>query len=105
MNFEMILSKKWNDCMKKIAIFCGGNSSIDPKYIVAAKKFVEVLAEANVGVVYGGGSSGMMGAIADHMIELQGDIIGVLPNFLVNRELAHPKIKDLHIVNSMQERP
>jgi uncharacterized protein (TIGR00730 family) len=93
-----------DDHMKKIAIFCGGNTDIPHKYITEAKKFVEILADANIGIVYGGGSTGIMGAIADYMVKLNGDIIGVMPNFLVNRELAHHKIKNLHIVNSMQER-
>jgi predicted Rossmann-fold nucleotide-binding protein len=67
--------------MKKIAIFCGGNSDVGYKYISEAKKFVEVLADANIGIVYGGGSTGIMGAIADHMIKLNGDITGVMPQW------------------------
>lgn len=90
--------------MEKIAIFCGGNTDVGQKYTIGAKKFVEVLVAANIGIVYGGGSTGVMGAIADHMIKLNGNIIGVIPEFLVNRELAHRKIKNLQIVNSMQER-
>lgn len=90
--------------MKNIAIFCGGNPNIDHKYVEAAKQFVEVLVEAGMGIVYGGGGRGIMGVIADRMIELNGDIIGVTPVFLANRELAHKKVKNMHVVNSMAER-
>jgi uncharacterized protein (TIGR00730 family) len=95
---------KTDDYMKKIAIFCGGNADVGQKYITRAKEFVEVLVDAKISIVYGGGSTGIMGAIGDHVVKLNGDIIGVIPEFLVNRELAHRKIKNLHIVNSMQER-
>src|SRR5579872_635861 len=90
--------------MKKIAVFCGGNASIAHKYITSAKKFVEALIDANMSIIYGGGNTGIMGAIADHMVKLHGNIIGVMPEFLVNCERAHPKITNLHIVDSMQER-
>jgi len=90
--------------MKNIAIFCGGNTGVGKRYIDGAKKFVEVLVAANIGIVYGGGSTGIMGVIADHIVKLNGEIIGVMPELLVKRELAHRKIKKLHIVSSMQER-
>jgi len=89
--------------MKRIAVFCGGNVDIGAKYIRGAKRFVEALSDANIGIVYGGGNAGIMGAIAEHMVKLNGDIIGVIPEFLFNREVPHG-IKNLHIVNSMEER-
>jgi hypothetical protein len=73
-------------------------------FAAAARACAEALHERGLGLVYGGGSIGIMGALADRMLELGGEVIGVIPAFLVDRELAHPRVDDMRIVSSMHER-
>ena len=85
-------------------MFCGANPGLDPVYRSAARDLGTTLAEAGIGLVFGGGSVGLMGTIADAVLEAKGEVIGVIPQALVDRELAHRRVADLRIVSSMHER-
>ena len=90
--------------MKKIAIFCGASSGFDPIYTTKAKELGNLLVKNNIGMVFGGGKVGMMGAIADEMLQKGGEIIGVIPHFLRHEEVEHPEIKQMMVSNTMSER-
>ncbi len=90
--------------MKRICVFCGSNQGARPEYCRAAIEFAEELAARRIGLVYGGASVGLMGIIAEKMLSCGGEVIGVIPNMLVEREAAHHKLTELHQVNSMHER-
>lgn len=90
--------------MNSIAIFCGSTLGSDPVYADAAKKTGKYLAQQGKTLVYGGGRSGLMGIVADSALEAGGKVIGVIPQGLVDRELAHPNLTELHVVTSMHER-
>ncbi len=90
--------------MKRITVFCGANSGVHPSYMKAASALGKLMAEQNIGLVYGGASVGLMGAIADAVISAGGHVIGVMPQHLVDREIAHQGLTDLRIVNTMHER-
>lgn len=90
--------------MKRIAVYCGasmGNSSV---YQELAEKLGSWLVSQKLGLVYGGGDVGLMGVIADTVLASDGEVIGVMPTFLVEREIAHPKLTELIIVADMHER-
>jgi uncharacterized protein (TIGR00730 family) len=89
---------------RNVCIFCGSNSGNDPGFIQEAKKLAQVLASQNYGIVYGGASVGIMGAVADAMLEAGGRVSGVIPQTLVDREVAHRRLTDLRIVPTMHER-
>ncbi|MDP9201960.1 MAG: TIGR00730 family Rossman fold protein [Gemmatimonadota bacterium] len=90
--------------MRRLAIFCGSNPGARPDYIEAARSFGKLLAERGIGIVYGGSNVGLMAALADAMADELGDIIGVIPRMLVEREVANTTLSDLRIVSSMHER-
>lgn len=90
--------------MQRLCVFCGSNVGDDAVYVQAARSMGKALAAANIGLVYGGGSVGLMGAIADAVLEAGGQVSGVIPRALVERELGHSGVTDLHIVGSMHER-
>lgn len=90
--------------MKRIAIFCGSNSGNDPEYFLAAKSVGKILAQNKIEVVYGGSNAGLMGVVADSVIENSGVIKGVIPDFLMSKELAHQNLSELIVVGSMHER-
>jgi len=90
--------------MKRIAIYCGSATPADPVYIESARQVGRSLAERGIGVVYGGGRLGLMGAVADAALEAGGEVIGVIPQALVNAEVAHRGLSELHIVQTMHER-
>ena len=90
--------------MKKLAIFCGSSNGASEIYIEGAKKLGKELAKRNITLVYGGASVGIMGAIADSVLSEGGYVIGVMPSFLDNREIAHKNLSELIIVESMHER-
>jgi uncharacterized protein (TIGR00730 family) len=89
---------------RRVCVFCGSSPGRDPAFAAAARACAEALHERGLGLVYGGGTVGMMGVLADRMLELGGDVIGVIPEFLVDRELAHRRVADMRIVSSMHER-
>lgn len=90
--------------MKSIAIFCGSSLGTEQSFTEAAVKTGQYLAQQGKTLVYGGGRSGLMGLVADSALEAGGQVIGVIPQGLVDRELAHPHLTELHIVTSMHER-
>ncbi|WP_026581280.1 TIGR00730 family Rossman fold protein [Bacillus sp. J33] len=90
--------------MKRIAVFCGSSNGASEVYIEGAKKLGKELAKRNIELVYGGASVGIMGAVADSVLEEGGYVIGVMPRFLENREISHKNLSELIIVDSMHER-
>jgi uncharacterized protein (TIGR00730 family) len=90
--------------MKRVAVYCGSASPADPVYIEAARHVGRTLAERNIGIVYGGGRLGLMGAVADAALEAGGEVIGVIPELLVSAEVAHRGCTELHVVATMHER-
>ena len=90
--------------MNRLAVYCGSASPPDPRYIEHARFVGRTLAERGIGVVYGGGRLGLMGAVADGAIEAGGVVIGVIPEALVNLEVAHRGLTELHVVKTMHER-
>lgn len=90
--------------MKRVCVFCGSNAGADPVYTRAAAEFGARLARRGVSVVYGGSNVGVMGALADGAMAAGGEVIGVIPEALVRKEVAHPAITDLRVVGSMHER-
>jgi uncharacterized protein (TIGR00730 family) len=87
-----------------VCVFCGASSGRQAAYAEAARSFGAALAGRGLGLVFGGGRVGLMGAVADGTIEAGGDAIGVIPRSLVDRELAHDSLTELHVVESLHER-
>jgi hypothetical protein len=90
--------------LRRIAVFCGSSLGSAPRLADAAATFARLLVGQGIGIVYGGASCGLMGLIADQALAAGGEVIGVLPRSLQERELAHRGLTQLHIVNSMHER-
>ena len=90
--------------LQSICVFCGSSTGSDSAYTEAARSLGTTLAEADIRLVFGGGHVGLMGEISNAALAAGGDVIGVIPKFLVERELAHEALTDLRIVRSMHER-
>lgn len=90
--------------MKSICVFCGSRPGADPAYTKAAEALGRTLAQSNVTLVYGGGRVGLMGIVANASLEAGGEVVGVMPKALVEREIAHTGLTKLHVVGSMHER-
>lgn len=90
--------------MKKICVYCGSSSGGKPEYLDAANILAEEFIKRGIGLVYGGASVGLMGKIADKDLALGGEVIGVIPHALAEKELSHPGLTELKVVNSMHER-
>ncbi len=90
--------------MKYICVFCGSSMGLRPAYKLAAQAMGETLARRDLGLVYGGGNVGLMGIVADAALAAGGQVIGVIPEFLVAKEVAHTGLTKLHVVGSMHER-
>lgn len=90
--------------MKRIAVYCGSNKGIRPEYAAAAEKVGTLIAREKIELVYGGGSLGLMGIVADAALKEGGHVIGVVPEKLVIKEVVHEKLPDLRIVKNMHER-
>ena len=90
--------------MKRLCVFCGSSVGGRPGYAAAAREMAGELCRRRIGVVYGGGSVGLMGVLADEMLALGGEVVGVIPRPLATKELAHPGITEMHVVESMHER-
>ena len=90
--------------MKRLAVYCGSATPADPVYLETARHVGRSLAERGIGVVYGGGKLGLMGAVADGALAAGGDVIGVIPQALVDAEVAHRGLTELHIVDGMHAR-
>jgi len=90
--------------MKRICVFCGSNAGARSEYAEAARALATVLAERKLGIVYGGGNVGLMGVLADAALARGGEVIGVIPQKLVDKEVAHRGVTELRIVQTMHER-
>lgn len=90
--------------IQRICVFCGASPGSDPTYMELARAVGRGLAERSIGVVYGGGRRGLMGALADGALTAGGEVTGVIPRGLVDRELAHPGLTDLRVVATLHER-
>ena len=88
----------------KITVFCGANNGKSESYIKNATELGEWIADNNHTLVYGGGKIGLMGVIADTVLENRGKVIGIMPQFLVDREISHTGITEFIIVNDMSDR-
>jgi uncharacterized protein (TIGR00730 family) len=90
--------------MKRVCVFCGANAGARPDYGLAAQRLAGLLAGRGLGLVYGGGKVGLMGMIADSMLNAGGEVIGVIPHSLVAKEVAHRGVTELRIVDTMHQR-
>ena len=90
--------------MRRVCVFCGASSGRLPEYAEAARAFGAAAAARGLGIVYGGGRVGLMAAVADAALAGGGEVIGVIPQELVDRELAHGGLTELHVVDSLHER-
>jgi len=90
--------------MNSICVFCGSSSGSDPVFLIQAHLLGQTLANRKITTVYGGAKVGLMGAVADGALSADGKVVGVLPEFLGSKEIAHPKLSELIMVKSMHER-
>ena len=90
--------------MKNLCVFCGSNKGNDGKYVELGKKLGSLLAENDLGLVYGGGRVGIMGAMADSCLEKDGKVFGVIPKSLMEWEVGHEGITELTVVDTMHDR-
>ena len=88
----------------RLCIFCGSSHGNHPGFTTAARAVGRALAERRTAVVYGGGRVGLMGEIADAALQADGEVVGVIPRWLVDKEVAHAGLTELHVVGSMHER-
>jgi uncharacterized protein (TIGR00730 family) len=90
--------------MKSICVFCGSKSGAHEGYAALAREVGRLLAQRGITVVYGGGRVGLMGALADAALDAGGRVIGVIPQMLMDREVGHANLSELHVVRTMAER-
>jgi uncharacterized protein (TIGR00730 family) len=88
----------------RICVYAGSNPGTNPAYAEAAGELARLLASRDIGVVYGGGKVGLMGTLADAALAAGGEVIGVIPQDLMDREVGHGGVTELHVVASMHER-
>ncbi len=90
--------------MKSICVYCGSNPGRDPEFVTAARAVGSRLARVGLDIVYGGGQVGLMGEVADAALDAGGRVIGVIPEFLALKEIAHLDLSELYVVQSMHAR-
>ena len=90
--------------LKSVCVFCGSKVGVDDGYREQATLLGRLLAEQNIRLVFGGGSIGLMGVAADAVLESGGEVTGVIPSMLANKELLHPDVSDMHRVDDMHAR-
>jgi uncharacterized protein (TIGR00730 family) len=90
--------------VRRLCVFSGSSPGAHPDYAQAARELGGALAAQGIGLVYGGASVGLMGVVADAALDAGADVTGVIPQALVDREIAHPGVSDLRVVGSMHER-
>ena len=90
--------------MKAVCVYCGSSLGSDPVYLEATQDLARTLVARGIRVVYGGASVGLMGALADATLEAGGEVVGVMPQQLVDREIAHRGLTELHVVQTMHQR-
>ncbi|MBY0382931.1 MAG: TIGR00730 family Rossman fold protein [Xanthobacteraceae bacterium] len=96
--------KKTNDNIKTVCVYCGSGPGTDPQFIEAASAFGKTLAENGIRLVYGGGSIGLMGAVARGVLDHGGEVTGIIPDFLTARENAMERVQELIVTKNMHER-
>jgi uncharacterized protein (TIGR00730 family) len=90
--------------VRRLCVYAGSNAGARPEYAAAAAALAERMAARGIGLVYGGGKVGLMGVLADTILDAGGEAIGVMPQALVNREIAHAGLTELKVVDSMHQR-
>ena len=90
--------------MKRLCVFCGSSRGNSPAFTAAAQALGETLAARNIELIFGGSHVGLMGVVADAVLANGGKVVGVLPRFMADKELAHPRLTKLHVVETMHER-
>ena len=90
--------------IKSLAVFCGSKDGINPLFVEHAKQVGHLLAEKKITLIYGGGNKGLMGAIANAVMEKNGDVIGIIPQLLTDREHSHTGLTELIVVDNMHVR-
>jgi uncharacterized protein (TIGR00730 family) len=90
--------------VKSICVYCGANAGVSPRYAEEARHLARAMVEANLSLVYGGGNVGLMGVIADEVLRLGGEVTGVIPTALIEREVGHTGLTRQFIVKDMHER-
>jgi len=90
--------------LDQLAVYCGSAPGTDPVFANAARETAAAMVRQGIQLVYGGGRLGLMGLIADRVLELGGEVYGVIPQALVDIEVAHPSVTELHVVETMHER-
>lgn len=90
--------------LRRICVYCASNDGARPEYLAAAREIGALFAQRGITLVYGGGRVGLMGAMADAALAAGGEVIGIMPHGLVQREVAHHGLTTLHVVDSMHER-
>jgi len=90
--------------MRRVCVFCGSGTGVRPTYKSGMKLLARALFDRGLGLVYGGGNVGLMGIVADEMLALGGEVIGVIPESLLRSEVAHKDLSQLHVVTGMHER-
>ena len=90
--------------LRSVTVYCGSNPGADPAFAERTRELGRLLAGSGIRVVYGGGHVGLMGILADSAMEAGGEVVGVLPQGLKDREIGHPGLTELHLVASMHER-
>lgn len=90
--------------MKRICVYCGSKAGKQPEYIASARALGRLLAAQGIGLVYGGASVGIMGEVATSALEAGGHVTGIMPKILVEKEITHPDLSQLIVVDSMHER-
>src|SRR6185295_11832395 len=89
--------------LRSVTVYCGSNAGADPAYAEATRLLARTLVDAGVRIVYGGAALGLMGVLADTAIEAGGEVIGVMPQRLIDREIGHRGLTELRVVSSMHE--
>jgi uncharacterized protein (TIGR00730 family) len=90
--------------VKSVCVYCGSSPGNSPHYADAARDLAKTLVERGIGLVYGGGNVGLMGVLADETMRLGGQVTGVIPSALLEKEVGHRGLTQLHVVNNMHER-
>jgi uncharacterized protein (TIGR00730 family) len=90
--------------MQRLCVFCGSSTGSRSVFTEATRRLGQAMSACGMGAVYGGGHIGLMGILADSVLEGGGSVIGVIPQALVDKELAHPRLSELHIVTTMHQR-
>ncbi|MEB0140042.1 MULTISPECIES: TIGR00730 family Rossman fold protein [unclassified Undibacterium] len=90
--------------MKSICVYCGSAAGVSPAYAAAARELAATLVAQDLHLIYGGGNVGLMGIVADEVMRLGGRVTGVIPQALMDKEVGHTGLTQLHVVNNMHER-